>query len=243
MVYSSFSERPKRLDPVSSYSSNEYQFIAQIYEPPLQYHYLLRPYTLVPLTASRLPEVRYFGENDVLVDEDAVDSIKYSEYTININQGIMFQPHPAFATNEQGESVNLNLTEKDLHDIHTLSDFEVTGARELTAADYIYQIKRIASPYLHSPIAGVMREYIVGFDEFRKQASEKYPNPNEGWHDLRSIKLAGVTVVDRYTYRIRIKGKYPQLVYWMAMPFFAPMPWEAEKFYTQEGMEETEYFT
>ena len=238
VIYSSFSERPKRLDPVSSYSSNEYQFIAQIYEPPLQYHYLLRPYTLVPLTATRLPEVRYFGENEVLVDENAVDSIQFSEYTIKINEGIQFQPHPAFAKNDEGDSVNLNLTEKDLEDIHTLSDFEATGSRELTAEDYVYQIKRIASPYLHSPIAGVMREYIVGFDEFRKQASEIYPDPNVGWHDLRDIKLAGVRVVDRYTYRIRIKGKYPQLVYWMAMPFFAPMPWEAEKFYAQDGMEE-----
>ncbi len=238
VIYSSFSERPKRLDPVSSYSSNEYQFIAQIYEPPLQYHYLLRPYTLIPLTANRMPEVRYFGDNDVLVDEDAVESIKYSEYTIKIDEGIKFQPHPAFATSEQNEPLYLNLTAKDLDGIHTLSDFKQTGTRELTAEDYVYQIKRIASPYLHSPIAGVMREYIVGFDEFRKQAAELYPDPNEGWHDLRKVKLSGVSVVDRYTYRIRIKGKYPQLVYWMAMPFFAPMPWEAEMFYAQEGMEE-----
>lgn len=238
VIYSSFSERPKRLDPVSSYSSNEYQFIAQIYEPPLQYHYLLRPYTLIPLTANRMPEVRYFGENDVLVDEDAVDSIKFSEYTIKINKGIQFQPHPAFASNDQDEPLYLNLTAKDLDGIHTLSDFEQTGTRELTADDYVYQIKRVASPYLHSPIAGVMREYIVGFDEFRKQASELYPDPNQGWHDLRKVKLTGVSVVDRYTYRIRIKGKYPQLVYWMAMPFFAPMPWEAEMFYAQPGMEE-----
>ena len=83
-----------------------------------------------------------------------------------------------------------------------------------------------------------MREYILGFDEFRKKVSEKHPDPNKGWQDLREIKLEGVNVIDRYTYRIRIKGKYPQLVYWMAMPFFSPMPWEAEKFYAQEGMEE-----
>lgn len=238
VIYFSFSERPKRLDPVSSYSANEYQFIAQIYEPPLQYHYLLRPYTLIPLTASRLPEVRYFAQNEVLVDEDVVESIAYSEYTIKINQGIMFQPHPAFAKNDQNESVYLNLNNKDLDGVHTLNDFKHTGTRELTAEDYVYQIKRIANPYLHSPIAGVMREYILGFDEFRKQVGEEYPNPNKGWHDLRDINLEGVSVIDRYTYRIRIKGKYPQLVYWMAMPFFAPMPWEAEKFYAQEGMEE-----
>ena len=40
VLYSSFSGRPKHLDPARSYSSNEYTFIGQIYEPPLQYHYL-----------------------------------------------------------------------------------------------------------------------------------------------------------------------------------------------------------
>ena len=50
--------------------------------------------------------------------------------------------------------------------------------------------------------------------------------------------LAGVEVLDRYRYRIRIKGKYPQFVYWLAMPFFAPMPWEADKFHSQPGMAE-----
>lgn len=237
VVYSSFSERPKRLDPVSSYSSNEYQFIAQIYEPPLQYHYLLRPYTLVPLAAEKLPQVRYFNANGKEVDEDQISEIAYSEYTISIQQDIRYQPHPAFAIDDEGAPMYLNLEISDLKDIHTLSDFENTGSRELTAADYVYQIKRIASPFLHSPIAGVMRGYIVGFDEFRKQIGEKYTEESS-WHDLRNIKLEGVTELDRYTYRIRIKGKYPQLVFWLAMPFFSPMPWEAEMFYSQPGMEE-----
>ncbi|HEB66685.1 MAG TPA: peptide ABC transporter substrate-binding protein, partial [Gammaproteobacteria bacterium] len=30
----------------------------------------------------------------------------------------------------------------------------------------------------------------------------------------------------------------PQLLYWLAMPFFAPMPWEADRFYAQPGMAE-----
>ncbi len=238
VIYSSFSERPKRLDPAKSYSANEYQFIAQIYEPPLQYHYLIRPYKLIPLAAERMPEVRYFNEQGVEVSEDDNDEIAFSEYTVTIQPEIKFQPHPAFATDENGEPMYLNIEEKDLRGVHTLNDFEKTGTRELTAADYVYQIKRIASPYLHSPIAGVMREYILGFDAFRKSVSENYPNPNEGWHDLRSLSLEGVTELDRYTYKIKIKGKYPQLVYWLAMPFFSPMPWEAEKFYNQKGMEE-----
>ena len=35
ILYSSFSERPKHLDPVQSYAENEAVFTAQIYMPPL----------------------------------------------------------------------------------------------------------------------------------------------------------------------------------------------------------------
>jgi len=33
-------------------------------------------------------------------------------------------------------------------------------------------------------------------------------------------------------------GKYPQFAYWLAMPFFSPMPFEADQFYAQEGMQQ-----
>lgn len=58
-LYTSFSERPKHLDPAIAYSSNEIGFISQIYEPPLQYHYLERPYTLMPSTLVTMPEIRF----------------------------------------------------------------------------------------------------------------------------------------------------------------------------------------
>lgn len=238
IVYSSFSERPKHLDPVRSYSSNEYQFLAQIYEPPLQYHYLKRPYTLVPLTAEHLPRVRYLDAAGEPVPSWRTDGIAYSEYIVTIKPDIHYQPHPAFAKDEQGRARYLELQREDLKDVHVLSDFVHTGTRELVAEDYVYQIKRIASPFLHSPIAGVMREYIVGFDAFRNQAGERYRDQPDAWHDLRELVFAGLYVDDRYTYRIRIEGKYPQLVFWLAMPFFSPMPWEAEKFYSQPGMDE-----
>lgn len=238
VIYSSFSERPKRLDPVSSYSASEYQFIAQIYEPPLQYHYLLRPYTLIPLTAKELPQVRYLNSNGEEMYQDQAGKIVFSEYTISIKPGIYYQPHPALAVDDENNPFYLSLIKADLKNVHTLDNFDHHGSRELTASDYVYQIKRIASPFLHSPIAGVMREYIVGFDEFRNQVDELYGDKDAAWHDLRPVNLAGVSTIDRYTYRIRIRGQYPQLVYWFAMPFFAPMPWEAEKFYSQPGMKE-----
>jgi ABC-type transport system substrate-binding protein len=44
--------------------------------------------------------------------------------------------------------------------------------------------------------------------------------------------------VDATTYRVTIHGKYPQFAYWLAMPFFSPMPQEVERFYALEGMRE-----
>ncbi len=39
-LYASFAERPKHLDPSRSYAADEYLFIAELYEPPLQFHFL-----------------------------------------------------------------------------------------------------------------------------------------------------------------------------------------------------------
>jgi hypothetical protein len=58
IFYTSFINRPKHLDPVQSYTSDEADFTMQVYEPPLQYHYLKRPYELVPLTAEEVPRPR-----------------------------------------------------------------------------------------------------------------------------------------------------------------------------------------
>lgn len=239
IIYSSFSERPKHLDPVRSYSSDEYTFIGQIYEPPLQYHFLKRPYELIPLTVSSMPSVSYYDEaGDILPADAPVETIAISEYEFHIEPGIQFQPHPALATGDSGEYVYHDMTRDDIRGIHALSGFERTGTRELTAHDYVYQIKRMADPRRHCPIAGVMAQYIVGFPGAMQELTERREQVGDAFIDLRDIDMPGVEVVDRYTWRIRIQGKYPQFLYWQAMPFFAPMPWEAERFHAQPGMEE-----
>src|SRR5271170_80292 len=117
ILYTSFSERPKHLDPVQSYSSNEIIFNAQIYEPPLQYHYLKRPYQLIPSVAEGLPVAHYFDvHNQPLPDNAHAANIAYTVYDITIKRGIQYQPHPAFARNPDGSPVYQNLQEKELED-------------------------------------------------------------------------------------------------------------------------------
>ena len=150
IFYSSFAERPKHLDPVQSYSENEYVFLAQIYQPPLQYHYFRRPYELVPFGATEVPRAAFFDSKGRRLPDDAdAKSVAYSDYVIRIRPGILYQPHPAFAADEQGNLLYHNLKPGDLDGIHALGDFKKQGTRELTAADYVHQIKRLAHPRLH----------------------------------------------------------------------------------------------
>ncbi len=240
--YAAFTERPKHLDPVQSYSEDEAEFNAQIYEPPLQYHYLKRPYTLVPMTAREVPAPYFLDANGTRL-ADGAQKVAYSVYEIRIRPGILYQPHPAFARDGAGRFRYHDLTPEALRDIHELRDFAHTGTRELVAADYVYQIKRLAHPRLHSPIFGLMSEYLVGLKELAaalKAADAKLQASGRAraWLDLDAFELTGVELVDRYTYRIRIRGRYPQFVYWLAMNFFAPVPVEADRFYSQPGMAE-----
>ncbi len=242
ILYSAFRERPKHLDPARAYSSNEYEFIAQIYEPPFQYHYLKRPYTLVPLTAAAVPEPVYLDRHGARLPRNApADRIAFSIYEIRIRPGIYYQPHPAFARGGDGRPLYLALSEHALRDKYRIADFPATGTRELVAADYVYQIKRLAHPKLHAPILSVMNEYIVGIKDYAETLTKAYAQAAGGreegvYLDLAAYPLAGVEEVDRYTYRVKINGKYPQLLYWMAMPFFAPMPPEVDRFFSQPGM-------
>ena len=240
ILYSAFTERPKHLDPVQSYTEDEITFTAQVYEPPLQYHYLKRPYTLVPLTTESVPVARYVDAAGKTLPADApIEKIAESIYEIRLKPGIRYQPHPAFALDVAGKHVYADLDREKLKGIERIADFKETGTRELLAEDYIYEIKRLAHPRLHSPIFGMMAEHIVGLKELggALQLAAK-SLPRDGWLDLDAFPLSGVSKVDKHTFQVRLKGKYPQFLYWLAMPFFAPVPREADRFYSQPGMAE-----
>jgi len=240
ILYSSFAERPKHLDPVQSYAENEAVFTAQIYMPPLQYHYLKRPYELTTLAATSVPRPMYYdAAYRRLPDSAPTEKVAYSVYEINIRPGILYQPHPAFARDENGDYRYHHLSERQLKNVYELRDFPSTGTRELVADDYAFQIRRLAHPRLHSPIFGLISQYIIGLKDYADNLQRAAASlPSGAYLDLMAFPLEGVEVVDRYTYRIRLKGKYPQFVYWLAMPFFSPVPWEAERFYAQPGMSE-----
>jgi oligopeptide transport system substrate-binding protein len=240
VLYSAFVERPKHLDPARAYSEDELTFLGQVYEAPLQYHYLKRPYTLIPNTLESMPSIKYLdAKGNILPANAPTSGISESIYELRLKPNLQFAPHPAFALNEQGLPHYFPVIPDELKKTFNPNDFPKQGTREVTADDYIYQIKRLAHPRIHSPIFGMMADKIVGLADLGKTLQDYQRNQAANvWIDLDLFPLHGVEKVDRYTWRIRIKGKYPQFSYWLAMPFFTALPREADRFFAQPGMSE-----
>jgi len=250
VLFSSYQESPKYLDSTSSYSNNETPWTYAVYEPPLKYHYLKRPYELEPRTLTALPSVKFLSKDGKeLSVQTPADQIAESVFELKIQPGILYQPHPAFAKKEDGQYRYLSLKESDIEGIRRPYDFEHMGTRELLAADYAYAIKRLATPRVKSPSFGFLSEKIVGLTDYGKEiktfneklkagksAREVGPLGHLPWLDFREHALSGVEVLDAHTLKIRVVGKYPQFKYWLAMTFFSPIPWEVDAFYAQDGM-------
>ena len=135
-----------------SYSSDETIYTYGVYEPLYGYEYLKRPYTLMPLTAEKVVKPVYLdADKKVLSEEADSKDIAYSVYTIPIRKGIQFAPHPAFAKDEKGEPLCLTLNPERAKALSSPLELTERGTRELTAHDYVYGIKRIASPAVISP--------------------------------------------------------------------------------------------
>lgn len=241
LTYDYFPDRPKHLDPVQSYVENEAWVLYQTLEPLYDYDYLKRPYQLRPNTAAALPTVRYLDkQGTVLPDTAALDQIAYTEYLIRLKPGIRYQPHPAFARDAQGKSVYFDLPAAEISRKYSLADFPLTGTRALSAEDYVYEFKRIARPRLQSPSLEQFK-VIDGMEDLATQMAQDAASHKAdfgGYVDLRRYPLRGVEAVDATTLRIRVHGKYPQFLYWLAMTFTAPVPWEADRFFSQPGMRE-----
>ena len=233
MVYQSqmFPAPPKHLDPALSYASDESLFLMQIYEPPMGYHYLKRPYELIPLGVEDFPEVVYLNEAEAEVAEDD-PVVAFTRYTFSVREDEHYQPHPAFATTSDGAPLYLFEDAGEAERFSQITDFPETWSRPVSANDYIYAIKRLADPENGSPMLGFMAQHIVGMEAFSKHLQGV---SRADWVNLDKYDMAGLIVLDDRRFSITIKGRYPQFVYWLAMPFFSPVAPEVDRFYHNPG--------
>jgi len=211
IYYTTFGSEPKHLDPAKAYSSDEYTFMLQIYEPLLQYHYLKRPYVLESLLTDGLPKFEVYQGRP--------------SYRIKLKKGILYAKHPAFAKNNKGKYIWHLKDNQSLPKINHPLELKKVEQRELVASDIEYQLKRLAHPLINSPILPVFIEYIIGMKKFYKslkieinkirtsrrkeggifynRQSDEKKNPL--YIDLRKLSLTGFQKISKYEFRIILK--------------------------------------
>lgn len=130
-LYSAFVKRsPKYLDPASSYSGDETPYTYNIYETLYGYHYLKRPYELVPRAAASIdPPVYLDAQGNTLPADTPGEQIAQSVYDIKLRPGSRFAPHPAFARKADGGYDYYPLAPGELDDKYYIPDFPRTGTR------------------------------------------------------------------------------------------------------------------
>ncbi len=89
VLYSSFNEAPKTLDPAVAYTTAEHTITANVFDTLLEYHYLERPYRLIAGLAEAVPEPQQLGDGR-------------QSYRFRIRKGILFHADPCFPPDAQG---------------------------------------------------------------------------------------------------------------------------------------------
>ncbi len=89
VLYRALNVPPKTYDPAVSYSVREHWVTAEVYETLLEYHYLERPYTLIPGMAREVPEPRRLPDGRQV-------------YRFRLREDLLFQDDPSFARFHDG---------------------------------------------------------------------------------------------------------------------------------------------
>jgi len=200
VLYSSFVEAPRTLDPAVAYTTAEHIVTANVFDTLLEYHYLRRPFELIPGLATGIPEA--------VTKADGSQS-----YRFKLRDGVMYHPDPCFTLNGQGQR-----------------------ARKTVAADVAFQLTRLVDPAVNSPAASTFAD-VLGVSEFTKRLSEMRKAdpqfaalPPHVQYE-RAGRVAGIAVDGELDLEIVLAKPNPQILYWFAMPFTTPMPWEAVAYY------------
>lgn len=183
-----------------AYTYEEHRITGAVYATLLDYHYLKRPYTLIPGLAQQVPKAQPLADGRVA-------------YQFELREGLMFDHDPCFTLGAQGRTW-----------------------RPIVAADVAFEILRIADPAVNSPVVEPFAN-IDGFREFSERlTSLRKSKPGFGKlpvseQYMQAGPMKGLEIEDDRKLRVVLSAPYPQILYWFAMPFSAPMPWEAVQYY------------
>jgi oligopeptide transport system substrate-binding protein len=208
ILYTVYAEAPKTLDPAVSYNVGSHTIIGAICETLLEYHYLKRPYELIPGMAAEIPEPHPLDDGRV-------------SYTVALREGIIFQDDPAFALAGNG-AANGRMTREVVADDYL---FQLMRVADPEVNSPVMQIFAKIDGF------NAFSERLV---EQRKDEAFAAMPLREQYRRAGPVK--GLRALGDYAFELILSSPYPQILYWFSMPFTTAVPWEAVEYYDgQQG--------
>jgi oligopeptide transport system substrate-binding protein len=200
VIYEPFVEAPRTLDPAQAYTTSAHRITSEVYGTLLEYHYLERPYRLIPGLTEEVPRPEPLPDGRVA-------------YAFRLREGLLYGKDPCFTLGGRGRRT-----------------------RSINASDVAFEIMRIADPEVDSPVPEPFSN-IDGFREFTKRLLE-LRKKRSSFSRLPAHRqyaaagpMKGLQVEGDRGLRVVLSEPYPQILYWFAMPFTSPLPWEAVQYY------------
>lgn len=137
-------------------------------------------------------------------------------YRFRLRSGVMFHEDPCFDLYRAGATT-----------------------RPVTARDFVFALMRLADPGVNSPIKSNLVA-VTGFSAFADRLDElRRSDPNFSQYPAhKQYELAGgvdgIEATGELDLEIVLDEPDPQILYWFAMPFTTPTPWEAVAYYDGE---------
>lgn len=171
-----------------------------------------------------------------------LDPVRCSSQYDNVAVSMIFEPLFEYAPADRPYRLEPNLLEsmpetstsalsytftlkKGVH-FHDDPAFENGKGREVTAADVIYSIKRMADRSFQPSGWWIYNQHIAGFDDFKRAQPINYETP-----------VAGLQVLDRHRFRINLTKPFPQLLNVLATCYASVVAREVvEKYGPEIGM-------
>jgi oligopeptide transport system substrate-binding protein len=178
VLYLNYQDAPKTLDPAVAYSTVDHMIVGPIFDTLLQYHFLVRPYRLIPGLLADMPEVTSQEDGRVV-------------YRLRLRDDLLFQDDPSFGlaapgtTTRQVVAGDVAFAFMRLADPKVNSPVAPTMARivgfedfahrlaELRKGDAEFGASRIDAQY--AAAGGIEGVHVIGPTELEVVLREPYP--------------------------------------------------------------------
>jgi len=128
-------------------------------------------------------------------------------YTIKIKKGVKYSRNPCFGVDESGRC----------------------RTRTMRAGDFVLAFKRIADFHVTTSLSlAFIQDRLLGLEEFRNK-TKRYKAGDLSRYDKE--ELPGVKALDEHTLQFRLKKRFPQFLYVLAMHVYAPIPPEVIEYH------------